>query len=87
MTHQLDTLAWPQVSQMSVEERLWRADECRTLVTALREQAGVLHAGAPAQAPLAIQQLNEFAERLLRRAARLDIPTRRGAATPRGLPC
>lgn len=72
MTHQLDRLARPPVDQMTVEERLWRADECRTLATALREQAGVLYAGAPTQAPLAIQQLNEFAEKLLRRATRLE---------------
>jgi len=76
VTHHLDTLAFPEPDQMTVEERLWRADECRKHATALREQAGVLYAGAPAQAPLAIQQLDEFAERLLLRAARLEVPER-----------
>lgn len=76
VTHHLNTLAFPPVEQMTVEERLWRADECRKHATALREQAGVLYAGAPAQAPLAIQQLNQFAEWLLHRAARLDVPER-----------
>lgn len=78
MTHHLDNLAHPAADQMTLEERLWRADECRTFATALREQAGVLYAGAPTQAPLAIQQLNEFAERLLCRAACLDVPGRSG---------
>ncbi|MEV5300277.1 hypothetical protein [Amycolatopsis methanolica] len=78
MTHSLDTLAFPSVEQMSVEERLWRADEARTLATALREQANVLHAGAPRQAPLAIQQLNHFAEIALHRAAQLEAGGRGG---------
>lgn len=76
VTHHLDTLAFPPAEQMTAEERLWRADECRKHAIALREQAGVLFAGAPEQAQLAIQQLDHFAERLLHRAARLDAPER-----------